>query len=49
MITGSPNFTKAADTANVETMLMLKSPDVARWLTAEWEARRAVSRGIAAD
>ena len=41
VITGSFNFTKAADTANVENIVVLESPDVARWFAAEWEARRA--------
>jgi phospholipase D len=44
VITGSFNFTKAADTANVENMVEIDSPEVARWFVASWEARRAVSR-----
>jgi len=47
VITGSFNFTKAADTQNVENVVVLDSPDIARWFMAEWNARRAVSRDFA--
>ena len=44
VITGSFNFTAAADTRNVENVVVLRSPNVAGWYLRAWEAQRAVSR-----
>ena len=44
VITGSFNFTKAADTRNAENVVMLDSRTVAAWFTRNWEERRSVSR-----
>ena len=44
VITGSFNFTKAADTRNAENVLVVDSPTVAGWYAANWEERRAASR-----
>ena len=37
VITGSFNFTNAAETRNAENFLILKSPDLARIYKSEWE------------
>lgn len=49
VITGSFNFTKAADERNVEDVIVLVSPELARLFTANWEARRAVSDPFEAE
>lgn len=49
VITGSFNFTKAADTRNAENVVVLQSAEVAGWFTGNWEARRAVSRAFDAE
>ena len=44
VITGSFNFTKAADTRNAENVVAIDSPAVATWFIRNWEERRAASR-----
>ena len=44
VITGSFNFTKAAQKSNAENLLILESTDLAKSYRANWERRRAVSR-----
>lgn len=43
VITGSFNFTKAAEERNAENLLVIRSRDLARIYTANWQARKAVS------
>jgi phospholipase D len=49
VVTGSYNFTKSADTRNVENVVVIDSPEVARWFATNWEERRAVSRRFEAE
>ena len=44
VLTGSFNFTKAADTRNAENVVIIDSQIVASWFTRNWEGRRSVSR-----
>lgn len=44
VITGSFNFTKAADTRNAENVVFIDSQDVAAQFTRNWEERRSSSR-----
>lgn len=44
VITGSFNFTKAADTRNAKNVVAIDSPTVAAWFTRNWEERRSASR-----
>lgn len=44
VITGSFNFTRAADERNAENVVVLDSFEAAGWFERNWEARRAVSR-----
>jgi phosphatidylserine/phosphatidylglycerophosphate/cardiolipin synthase-like enzyme len=46
VITGSFNFTKAADERNAENVVVLDSPEVASWFTRNWDLRRSVSRSF---
>jgi phosphatidylserine/phosphatidylglycerophosphate/cardiolipin synthase-like enzyme len=41
VITGSFNFTKAAEDANAENLLVLRSPDLAARYLANWKVHRA--------
>lgn len=43
VITGSFNFTSAAESKNVENLLILRSVELAAAYTANWQARSAVS------
>jgi phosphatidylserine/phosphatidylglycerophosphate/cardiolipin synthase-like enzyme len=43
VITGSLNFTAAAQNSNAENLLVLNEPVLAAKYTANWERRRAVS------
>lgn len=49
VVTGSFNFTKAADARNAENVVMLDSAEVAAWFTRNWEERRATSRPFEAE
>ncbi len=49
VVTGSFNFTKAADTRNTENVVVLESAEVANWFTLNWEARRDVARPFEAE
>jgi phosphatidylserine/phosphatidylglycerophosphate/cardiolipin synthase-like enzyme len=40
VITGSFNFTKAAENNNAENMLIIKSPELAREYISNWEKHR---------
>jgi phosphatidylserine/phosphatidylglycerophosphate/cardiolipin synthase-like enzyme len=44
VITGSFNFTKAAEEHNAENLLVLNSPDLAKRYTANWEAHAGHSQ-----
>jgi len=44
VVTGSYNFTVAAEHRNAENVTVVDSPDVASRFLANWETRRAVSR-----
>jgi phosphatidylserine/phosphatidylglycerophosphate/cardiolipin synthase-like enzyme len=44
VITGSFNWTKAAQESNAENLLVLPSAELAAAYAANWEARKAVSR-----
>ena len=44
VITGSFNFTKAAETRNAENVVVIDSPAVATWFTRNWEEPRSTSR-----
>lgn len=44
VLTGSFNFTKSADTRNVENVVAIDSETVAAWFTRNWEERRSASR-----
>ncbi|MDY0882328.1 phospholipase D family protein [Dongia soli] len=44
VITGSFNFTKAAQEKNAENLLVIRDADLARQYIANWQAREAVSR-----
>lgn len=44
VLTGSFNFTKAADTRNAENVVIIESDAVAALFTRNWEERRSVSR-----
>ena len=44
VVTGSYNFTTAAERRNAENITVLDSPEVARHFLANWESRRLVSR-----
>lgn len=43
VVTGSFNFTKAAENANVENLLVMKSDDLAKVYVGNWEGRLRVS------
>jgi phosphatidylserine/phosphatidylglycerophosphate/cardiolipin synthase-like enzyme len=43
VVTGSFNFTRAAEDRNAENLLVLHSPELAAVYVANWERRRAVS------
>jgi phosphatidylserine/phosphatidylglycerophosphate/cardiolipin synthase-like enzyme len=43
VITGSFNFTKAAEERNAENLLILKSKDLARWYLENWHRHRGHS------
>jgi len=43
VITGSFNFTKAAQEKNAENLLVIRNPDLAAKYLANWQSRRAVS------
>jgi phosphatidylserine/phosphatidylglycerophosphate/cardiolipin synthase-like enzyme len=45
VITGSFNFTKSAEEANAENLLIIKDPLLAQKYTANWQAHRAHSQG----
>ena len=49
VITGSFNFTKSADTRNAENVVILDSPEAARWFLANWSERQAASRAFTAE
>lgn len=49
VLTGSFNFTKAADTRNAENVVIIGSREVAELFTRNWEARRSVSRRFEAE
>jgi phospholipase D len=49
VITGSFNFTRAADTRNAENVVLIDGTDVARQFLANWRNRRAQSRLIRAE
>ena len=49
VVTGSFNFTKAADARNAENVVVLDSAEVAAWFTRNWEERRAASRPFEAE
>jgi phosphatidylserine/phosphatidylglycerophosphate/cardiolipin synthase-like enzyme len=42
VLTGSFNWTRAAEDTNAENLLVVKSPDLARVYTARWEELRAI-------
>ncbi|TXH38218.1 MAG: hypothetical protein E6Q98_05230 [Rhodospirillaceae bacterium] len=44
VITGSFNFTKAAQDKNAENLLVIRDVDLARQYLANWQARAAVSK-----
>lgn len=46
VITGSFNFTKAADTRNAENVVVLQSPEIAALYAANWDARRSAARSF---
>lgn len=43
VITGSFNFTKAAQTHNAENLLLIKDPPLAQLYLKNWQRRRAIS------
>lgn len=47
VITGSFNFTTAAELHNAENMIVLRSPELAAQYTANWERHRAHARAYA--
>jgi phosphatidylserine/phosphatidylglycerophosphate/cardiolipin synthase-like enzyme len=47
VVTGSYNFTAAAERKNTENVTIIDAPDVANRFLANWESRRAVSRPFA--
>ena len=49
VLTGSFNFTKAADTRNAENVVIIDSRTVAAWFTRNWEERRSASRRFEAE
>jgi phosphatidylserine/phosphatidylglycerophosphate/cardiolipin synthase-like enzyme len=44
VITGSFNFTKAAQSRNAENLLIIRDPSLARLYMQNWQRRKAVSR-----
>jgi phosphatidylserine/phosphatidylglycerophosphate/cardiolipin synthase-like enzyme len=44
VITGSFNFTKSAETSNAENLLILRSPELAKVYTENWQSHAAHSR-----
>lgn len=44
VLTGSFNFTKAAEESNAENVLVLKDPDLAARYLANWEEHQAHSQ-----
>lgn len=44
VITGSFNFTKAAQDKNAEDLLVIRDADLARQYLANWQTRAAVSK-----
>lgn len=40
LITGSFNFTKAAEPKNAENLLILQSPELAKFYTENWNRRK---------
>jgi len=49
VITGSFNFTKAAQEKNAENLLVIRDSDLAQQYLANWQARAAVSRPYKRD
>ncbi len=47
VLTGSFNFTKAAETQNAENLLVIRSPELARQYANNWEAHAAHSEPYA--
>jgi phosphatidylserine/phosphatidylglycerophosphate/cardiolipin synthase-like enzyme len=47
VVTGSYNFTVAAEHRNAENVTFISSSEVAKQFLVNWEARRAVSRAFA--
>ncbi len=46
VITGSFNFTNAADTRNAENLLFIEDPDLAKRYTENWQTRFATARDL---
>ena len=46
MTTGSFNFTRAAEESNVENVLRIRSKELAREYSEDWERNRSHSGGI---
>lgn len=46
VITGSYNWTEAAETRNAENVLILESPELAKLYQTNWEERRRVSQAL---
>ena len=44
VLTGSFNFTKAAQTQNAENLLIIRDPALAAQYTQNWEAHRQLSQ-----
>lgn len=44
VVTGSFNFTASAERRNAENVVLIDSPEVARWFLDNWLSRQAVSR-----
>jgi len=49
VVTGSYNFTAAAEHRNTENLTVIDSPDVASRFLSNWESRRAISRTFVDD
>lgn len=49
VVTGSYNFTAAAEHRNTENVTVIDSPEVANRFLSNWESRRAVSRNFVDD
>jgi len=49
VLTGSFNFTRAADTRNAENVVVIDSQTVAAWFTQNWDDRKAASRRFEAE